>query len=146
MVPDGQDPTYDDVHSNLPLLHAVVKETLRLYPSVPKACGARLFLDTHTEQRTGRQGGDERRCASRRHARAQGLDCGISAVGDGTSGAVRCFMTGYCWCSRERSLWPNAETFDPDRWLTNEPEPSAFKFIAFNAGLLHDRGVVGADV
>ena len=33
------------------------------------------------------------------------------------------------------SVWPNALAFDPDRWLTGEPEPSPFKYIAFNAGL-----------
>jgi cytochrome P450 len=25
--------------------------------------------------------------------------------------------------------------YDPERWLNGDPEPSAFKFIAFNAGL-----------
>ena len=34
------------------------------------------------------------------------------------------------------SLWPEASRFHPERWMTNEPEPSAFKFIAFNAGWL----------
>ena len=31
-------------------------------------------------------------------------------------------------------MWPQATKFLPDRWLNNDPEPSAFKFIAFNAG------------
>eukprot|EP00730_Choanoeca_flexa_P019628 TRINITY_DN9596_c0_g1_i5.p1 TRINITY_DN9596_c0_g1~~TRINITY_DN9596_c0_g1_i5.p1 ORF type:complete len:129 (+),score=27.11 TRINITY_DN9596_c0_g1_i5:27-413(+) len=32
------------------------------------------------------------------------------------------------------SIWDNATTFDPERWLKGEPEPSAFKYTAFNAG------------
>jgi cytochrome P450 len=32
----GQPATYDDVADRLPFLHAVVQETLRLHPSVPK--------------------------------------------------------------------------------------------------------------
>lgn len=32
----GRSPTYEDITSRLPYMHAVVQETLRLYPSVPK--------------------------------------------------------------------------------------------------------------
>eukprot|EP01147_Barroeca_monosierra_P005865 gene5865-9063_t len=32
----GNEPTYEDVHEKVPYLHYVVKETLRLHPSVPK--------------------------------------------------------------------------------------------------------------
>lgn len=31
------------------------------------------------------------------------------------------------------SLWPNAEKFDPDRWI-GTPEPSMYKYMVFNAG------------
>ena len=37
--------------------------------------------------------------------------------------------------TRRSSIWPNATQFTPDRWLHMEREPTAFKFIAFNAGL-----------
>ena len=39
----GQAPTYDDVNERLPYLHAVVKETLRLHPSIPKVAESELY-------------------------------------------------------------------------------------------------------
>lgn len=51
----------------------------------------------------------------------------------------RCDKLQYCCFNLltciYHSLWPNAATFDPERWLTDAPEPSPFKYIAFNAGL-----------
>ena len=35
---------------------------------------------------------------------------------------------------RLESIWPNALKFDPDRWLTSDPAPSAYKYPVFNAG------------
>ncbi len=43
----GQAPTYDDVNERLPYLHAVVKETLRLHPSVPKVSRAFELFQGH---------------------------------------------------------------------------------------------------
>ena len=36
--------------------------------------------------------------------------------------------------NRLESLWPNALSFDPDRWLSGDPSPSAYKYPVFNAG------------
>ena len=37
-VLESREPTYEDVNEHLPYLTGVVKETLRLHPSVPKVC------------------------------------------------------------------------------------------------------------
>ena len=38
---------------------------------------------------------------------------------------------------RSEALWADASTYNPARGLSGESEPSSFKFIAFNAGVMH---------
>ena len=38
-VLEKREPTYEDVNEHLPYLTGVIKETLRLHPSVPKVSG-----------------------------------------------------------------------------------------------------------
>ncbi|KNC54392.1 cytochrome P450 CYP86A34 [Thecamonas trahens ATCC 50062] len=103
-VLDGADMAYGDI-PRLPLLHAAVKETLRLYPSVPRDLKVSVSADV--------------------------LPGSGAAVAPGVWIVYMPYVMG-----RLPALWgPDAASFRPQRWLEPDFEPpSAYKFIAFNAG------------
>lgn len=157
--------------AGLPYVHAVVKETLRLHPSVPKVCIS--FTTTHehffyTRQRcrtassslTPLTGvcwihGQDAKEAVHTDTLPDGtiIPAGAKVVylpwvmgrmdrsGDASThgsfhACISSFLThAITSLSHEsRSLWDNAMTFNPDRWLRGDPAPSHFKYTAFNAG------------
>ncbi|WP_277093463.1 cytochrome P450 [Alicyclobacillus mali (ex Roth et al. 2021)] len=101
--PDLQDALWGEIHGatgrerpeirvldRLPLLDAVVKETLRLYPPI------------HSGLRSEAESGDR-------------------------------VMVSYFLLHRHQELWPDADSFVPERWLSGLA-PGAYTYLPFGAG------------
>ena len=100
----GRDFQYGDLNA-LPLLYACAKETLRLYPSVPRDLKMAVASDVLPNQ------------------------------GPGISRGSWMVYMPYVMGRRESLWGPDAKTWRPARWLEPDFEaPSPYKFIAFNAG------------
>lgn len=96
----------DTTTDSMPYLEAVIKETLRLYPSVP-------FYSRNVTQATR---------------------IGEHLVPRGTTVVVMAYSV-----QRDERYFPNAEQFDPDRWLraattTDVHNHHPFAHVAFSAG------------
>lgn len=96
-----EDPTYDQLTNDLPLLHAVVCEVLRLYPPV-NATVREAYVDDVIP-------------LSKPISTSDGKVVDSVAVAKGTVVHVPIATV-----NRSEVLWgPNAKNFDPDRWLDN---------------------------
>ncbi|KAJ7780558.1 cytochrome P450 [Mycena maculata] len=105
-------PTYDDIR-DMKFLRAVINETMRLYPSVPFNVRESINSTTWPSPNPGEK---------------------PIYIPAGTQTPYSVFMM-----HRRKDLWgPDAEEFDPDRWLDDRLKTylltNSFQFLPFNAG------------
>ncbi|KAH9941567.1 cytochrome P450 [Epithele typhae] len=116
--------SYDRLHA-LPLLDAVCKETLRLYPPTP------IVLRTAFE--------DSTLTLARPLRTADGTFTDRLFVPKDTN-----VLVGVRACNRARSLWgPDAETWRPARWLAEDGLPPALASAAVPGVYAHTMTFVG---
>ena len=120
-VLQGESPTYDDVTNKMPYMQAVIKETMRLHPPIPMVF-IKYVVNFRFDQRIPFL--QDTKMAINDDTLPDGTH-----IPAGANVVYRIYVMG-----RLESIWPNALKFDPDRWLTSDPAPSAYKYPVFNAG------------